>query len=496
MRRAGHNRMLHNLLKSLAMAYPLKQAIKCDDVTITYQDLNIMKERVKRYLAEALRIGQGDKIAFYLPNCEDFIYSFFAAAEIGAVTVPLNTHFKESELRYYATKCGINAVITHSGLVGNWGEIARGEEGPAFIVMDQLELPSVDYGANFSPRGITSSDDSEILYLCTSGSSGRPKIIPKRPAHLFSGADNLGRALDVDSRDTFLSVTPLFHANGFENSMFLPIVRGASIVLVREFSPRKMLDILAHEAVTILIGSPFIFSSLCDCADRTYNFASLRHCLSAGAPLPIELKKKFYDFFGVRVREHYGASETGPISVQFRDVDEYGSVGRPLQNVRIEILDENSTRVAPGVSGEVFVSSTSMVTRYLNEPELSREAFHGGFFRTGDVGVLDSEGNLHITGRKKAIINVCGIKIDPAEIRNVLLLHPKVKDAYVTGVRNKRDMEVVKAIIVAHPDCTAKDLVTFCKDRLADFKIPRIIEFRDSIPVDAMGKVIHFAIDA
>jgi long-chain acyl-CoA synthetase len=492
--------MLKDVLGALAIAHPLKQAIRCGDVMLTHEELFIMKERVKQYLAEEVRIHNGDKIAFYLPNCADFVCSFFAVAEIGAVTIPLNTNFKKSELRYYTGKCGINTVITHSDLLGRWGQIPLQEKTPAFVFMDQLKLPPVDFKADSLPkRSPLSPDagaiDSEILYLCTSGSSGRPKIIPKTPALLFSGAENLGAALDVDSQDRFICVTPFFHANGFENSMFLPIIKGASLVLMREFSPRSMLDALAQEEITVLIGSPFIFSSLCDCADRAYDFSAMRHCLSAGAPLPVELKRKFYDTFGIKVREHYGASETGPVSVQFQDSDEIGAVGKPLHNVRIRILDEEGRQLPPEVTGEVFVSSTSMVKGYLDEPELSSEAFPGGYFRTGDLGMLDSEGNLHIVGRNKAIINTAGIKIDPAEIRNILLLHPKVQDAYVAGVRNRRGMEVIKAIIVAHPDCTVKDIVTFCKDRLAAFKIPRVIEFMDSIPVDVMGKVIRSVIE-
>ena len=487
-----YNRMLKDVLGTPAIEYPMKQAIRCEDVKLSYKELFLMKERVKRYFSEDLRIQEGDKIAFYLPNSADFIYSFFAAAEIGAVTVPLNIQFKENELRYYTSKCGINAVITHTDLVGHWGTIPMQERPPAFIFMDRLELPPVDCSAGSLPGRLTSgSIDSEILYLCTSGSSGRPKIIPKTPALLLAGAENLGTALDVDSRDRFLCVTPLFHANGFENSMFLPIIRGASLVLMREFSPRRLLDVLTRGEITVLIGSPFIFSSLCDCADRTYDFSAMRHCLSAGAPLPVELEKKFYDTFGIRIREHYGASETGPISVQFQEAHERGAVGKPLHNVWIKILDEQGKQLPPGATGEVFVHSTSMVKGYLDEPELSSEAFQGGYFRTGDLGKLDTDGSLHIVGRNKAIINAAGIKIDPSEIRSILLLHPKVRDAYVTGVKNRRGMEVIKAIIVAQPDCTAKDVVTFCRDRLADFKIPRVIEFRESIPVDAMGKVIR-----
>ncbi|HZV46901.1 MAG TPA: class I adenylate-forming enzyme family protein [Thermodesulfovibrionales bacterium] len=492
--------MLKDVLGALAVAHPLKHAIRCGDLMLTYEEMFIMKDRVKKYLADELRIQNGDKIALYLPNCADFIYSFFSAAEIGAVTIPLNTNFKESELRYYISKCGIKTIITHSDLLVRWGQMPLKEKTPNFVLMDQLEWPSVDFKADsllksshISPD--VAAIDSEILYLCTSGSSGRPKIIPKTPALLFSGAENLGTALDVDSQDRFLCVTPLFHANGFENSMFLPIIKGALLVLMREFSPRSILDVLEQEEITVLIGSPFIFSSLCDCADRAYDFSAMRHCLSAGAPLPVEMKKKFYDTFGIKVREHYGASETGPVSIQFQDADGIGAVGKPLNNVRVRILDEKGRQLPPDVTGEVFVSSTSMVKGYLDEPELSSEAFPGGYFRTGDLGMLDSEGNLHIVGRNKAIINVAGIKIDPAEIRNTLLLYPKVKDAYVTGVKNRRGMEFIKAIIVAHPDCTAKDIVTFCKDRLAAFKIPRVIEFMDSIPVDVMGKVIRSAVE-
>jgi long-chain acyl-CoA synthetase len=132
---------------------------------------------------------------------------------------------------------------------------------------------------------------------------------------------------------------------------------------------------------------------------------------------------------------------------------------------------------------------------YLDEPELTKEAFSDGFFRTGDLGEFDLDGNIHIIGRKKMIINVAGIKIDPVEIKNVLLLCSKVKDAFVIGVKNRRGLEVVKAIVVAQPDCTVNDIIIFCKERLADYKIPRIIEFRDKIPSDVMGKVIWSQIE-
>jgi long-chain acyl-CoA synthetase len=419
-----------------------------------------------------------------------------AAAEIGAVTIPLNIHWKEKELQYYIHKCEITTVITHSGLLSQWGKIPSQEKRVTFVLMDQLELPPQN--ANIAPSHKseqhvtkTTSLNTEVLYLCTSGSTGRPKIIPKTHAHLIAGATNLGKALAVTSRDRFLSVAPFFHANGFENCMLLPILKGASIVLMRQFSPRKMLEILEKEEITILIGSPFIFSSLCDMADRPYQFSSIRFCLSAGAPLPIVVRKHFFDRFGVIIREHYGASETGPLSVQLEDSQGANrSVGKPFDKVEVRITGEDGRELPPGKAGEILIRSNAMVGGYLNEPRLTKETFSGGYFRTGDLGMLDHSGNIHILGRKQMVINAAGNKIDPVEIKNVLLSFSQVKDAFVTGMTNKKGMEIVKAIVVAQPNCTVNDIMKFCKDHLADYKIPRVIEFRDEIPINMMGKVI------
>ena len=487
--------MMKDILGALAAAHPHRQAIQGEEAGFTYKELFIIKEKVRKYFVEKLHLKKNDKVAFYLPNCTDFVCSFFAAAEIGAVTIPLNTNLKENELKYYINRCGIQAVITHAGLLARWGRIPFEREVPAFVLMEDMQLSAVKYladsltGRNYLSLDI-GTEDSHVLYLCTSGSTGRPKIIPKTLTMLFAGAENLGAGLNITSRDRFLCVAPFFHANGFENCMFLPIIRGASLVLMKQFSPRRILDILEQEQISVFIGSPFIFSALCDCAERAYNFTSVRYCLSAGAPFPAKLKRRFYDTFGIKVREHYGASETGPISVQFKEIDETGAVGTLLQNVKVKIIDREGRKLAPGVAGEVLIRSNSMTGGYLDEPERNRQSFFEGYFRPGDVGMLDSDGDLHLVGRSKPTINVAGIKIDPVEIRNILLLHPKVKDAYISGVKNRRGIEIVRAIVVAHKDCTVKELVNFCKDRMAEFKIPRRIEFKEAIPVDVMGKVI------
>jgi long-chain acyl-CoA synthetase len=492
--------MIQDIFSQTAGKYSGKNAVTDGEIKLTYDELFLRKERMKEYFIHELHLQKTNKMALFLPNCTDFICAFFAATDIGAIAIPLNIHLKEKELQYYINKCEINTVITHGNLMSHWGKIPSQMKGVIFLPADQLTFHNQNLKPGFLQKSEhhfakTHSPDSEVLYLCTSGSTGRPKIIPKTHALLNAGAINLGKALAITSKDRFLAVAPFFHANGFENCMLLPILRGASIVLMTHFSPRDMLELLEKEKITVLIGSPFIFSSLTDVADKNYNFPSIRFCLSAGAPLPGALKKIFFNKFGLTLREHYGSSETGPLSVQLEDCHEDGTVGKPFDKVKVKIVDDNGRELASGKAGEVLIRSNSMIKGYLDEPELTKESFSGGFFRTGDFGMLDLNGNIHIIGRKKMIINTAGIKIDPVEIRNVLLSCSKVKDAFVTGVKNRRGLEMVKAIVVAESNCTVNDIVIFCKERLADYKIPRIIEFRDKIPSDVMGKVMWSQID-
>ena len=489
--------MIQDIFSQTVEKYSGKNAVTDSEINLSYNELFMLKEMVKEYFIHELHLQQTNRIAFFLPNCSDFICTFFAAADIGAVTVPLNIHLKEKELQYYINKCGIKTVITNGSLLSQWGKIPSQMKGVKFVLADQMILPAQNMKSGQSAYQVSKTHfpESEVLYICTSGSTGRPKIIPKTHALLTAGAENLGDALAITSQDRFLCVAPFFHANGIENCMLLPILRGASLVLMRQFSPRKILELLNKEKITVLNGSPFIFSSLIDFVDKSYDLSSIRYCLSTGAPLPSAAKKLFLDKFGITIREHYGSSETGPISAQLETDDEDGSIGRPFDHVQVKIVDDNGRELEPGSTGEVLIRSNSMMKGYLDEPELTKEALTEGFFRTGDLGKLDLDGNLHIIGRIKLLINAAGIKIDPVEIKNVLLLCPKVRDAFVTGVKNRRGLEMVKAIVIAQPNCTVNDIIIFCKERLADYKIPRIIEFRDKLPSDIMGKVIWSQIE-
>jgi long-chain acyl-CoA synthetase len=464
---------------------------------LSYRALILHTQALASHLANDLMIGKGEKVAVFLPNCIDSIAGFFASAELGAVYVPLNWHWRERELQHYVDHYQITAVITESRLVSRWGSLVRRIGESRFVLVDRLEFSKVSEGKTLiEPDSGDVYDevcsDDDVLYLSTSGSTGRPKIVPRSMKNLIAGAKNVAEALGVTCDDRFLSVVPFYHANGFANCMFLPLSRGATVVAMREFSPRRMLDIMQQEEVTIVFGSPFVFSTISDIAGGHHRVPSVRFYLSSGAPMPEGLRQEFFSKFNAHVRQLYGSSETGSISIQSRGLlEDECSVGKTLRTVEVRIIDDEGEKLPENMTGEVVVRSPAMTRGYLGEPGLNEKAFHKGYFRTGDLGMLDTDDNLYISGRKVRVINAAGVKIDPVEIENVLKSYHKVDAAFVFGERNRRGMEIIKAILVAQPDCTLSEVINFCKGKLADYKIPRIVEFRDDLPtIDMMGKSV------
>jgi len=488
--------MIEDSVAAVVRKYPEHVAISDGLKTITYCELYSQKQGYVQYLRQVLHIQKGERIALFLPNCVEFIFLFFAIADVGAIAVPLNIHLKENELQYYIVKCGITVVVTNSELLTQWGEMPSQGQGIKFILIDRLEIPRKKMRDMLSPeddlhRSGINSVDTEVLYISTSGSTGRPHIVSRMHTNIVSGGENVAKALEITSYDRFLSVTPFFHANGFSNCMILPLLKGSTIVLMKHFSPRETLHLLKEKDITIFFGSPFIFSTLTDVADQI-SLPSLRFCLSTGAPLTEDLKRRFFDKFSVRLRQLYGASETGTVSIELQNQHGEGSVGTPIDNIQLKIIDDNGFELHPFETGEIIVKSPAMTKGYVDEPDLNRKVFHNGYFRTGDLGMLDDCGSIFIVGRKKKFINASGVKVDPVEIETVLLSFHKVREAHVVGMKNDRGTEIIKATLVTQQDCTVQEIIMYCKDKLADFKIPRIIEFKDSIPRDVMGKVILY----
>jgi acyl-CoA synthetase (AMP-forming)/AMP-acid ligase II len=288
-----------------------------------------------------------------------------------------------------------------------------------------------------------------------------------------------------------LSVAPFYHAFGFHSCMVLPLLHGATAVLLPSFTPASLGAVVARERIQFLMASPFIYAMLLEKGVSRDSFASVEVAVSSGARMSPDLLCRCADRLGLRVLQLYGTSETGALAIESPGVPvQTGVAGHPIRSVEIRILDEHGHGLGPGCTGEVAVRGPGVMTGYVGEPDLNREVFLDGFFRTGDLGKLDPSGVLILSGRCQAILHVGGIKVDPAEIEEVLLEMPEVRDCVVHGVHDERQGEIVAAVIAVRPGCALgrQAVVAHCRQRLAEFKIPRRIELVDSIPVEVTGK--------
>jgi long-chain acyl-CoA synthetase len=336
-----------------------------------------------------------------------------------------------------------------------------------------------------------SMEDEVSVCFTTSGSTGRPRVTLKTQANLMAAQWSEAAALGVKPGTRILSALPFHHSGGFDNCMLLPLLFGATAVVLRSFTPAAAEAAVAQERVQLLMGSPFIYSMLLESNANRASFASVEIAISTGAPMAQDIARRSEERLGLRVRQVYGTTETGVVAVQSPDTAlQPGIAGHVLASAEVHILDERGERLGLGCDGEVAVRGPGVVTGYLNEPDLNRELFRDGSFRTGDLGRLDASGTLILCGRSKTVLNIGGIKVDPAEIEHVLLEMPEVRDCIVRGVRDTRQGEMVAATIGVRPGSTLsrQAVVAHCRRRLAEFKVPRQVEFVDAIAVEVTGK--------
>ncbi len=454
----------------------------CGADRITYKDLEYrIEEKARFFLEQGLR--PGDKVAVFLPNSLSFIVNFFALSKIGVRTLTLNANYKEDEIKRYLKTFKIKHLISNE----------ETQKVPPRGCSTQ-EVPPRGWnflaGRNFSAK-VNAQD--QALCQFSSGSTGRPKMVVRTHANLISEAKNVVLSLGFSGKDRILCCVPLFHAYGFGTAMTPAFYSGATLILTDKFHPRQVIDVLEKERVTFLFAVPYMFNMLADAnTGKEVKLPALKFCFSAGISLPAEVSKKFYNKFGVYARDLYGTTETGCLSANLnKDIPEtFKSVGLPIKGVEIDIMLENGKEAKTGRTGEFAVKAPTC-GRWYETREKREPVFKKGYFYPGDIGKKDKDNNLYILGRKTTFINVAGEKVDPKEVEAVLKKCAGIKEVVVVASADPLRGEAVKAVIV--PDGTPPDKKTvlkFCRERLADFKVPRIVEFRDEIPRSALGKVL------
>jgi long-chain acyl-CoA synthetase len=429
------------------------------------------------------------------------VASYYAISALGAIVVPVNPAFKQDELEFYFRQSGVRAVISDERSAGVCERIVAAWDEPAKVIPTSaahgqaltLDMLMQSEPAKLEPR----SADEPLVYMFSSGSTGRPKRVARTHGQL-RGESEYYDWMGITSEDNIFCTIPLFHTYGMGCCMLAATRTGATHVILEDPNPfllrrQRAMELIEAERVTIYPGVPFNFRLMAE-APQSADMSSIRLAFSAGTALPRPFFDGFLDKFGVPVRQLYGCTEAGTLTANLDEdpVATFEAVGKPVDGVEVLIEDEEGQLVPPDTVGEIAVRSPGLTSGYVDMPDLNRQAFRDGFFLSGDLGKLDEDGRLTITGRKKLLIEVGGYKVDPIEVEDVVIAHPKVAEAVVVGVETKvQGEELVKAVVVPSDEMDERDLIGFCQQRLANFKVPQVVEFREEIPKSPLGKILR-----
>jgi long-chain acyl-CoA synthetase len=481
-----------DLFLSTVEKHSYRIAVVEGDRRVTYKTLDLMVRSLASFL-RSRGIGYGDKVAILLPNSIEFITSIFSVASLGAISVPINVGYIEDEIRFYVVHSQVKTIIAEDRLKSVAKNVTAGTGVSVVLIKGDNSDWSFSEGKieNNVKASINPSD--EAIYLYSTGSTGRPKRVSRTHFNLITLANNHTQTIGWTEKDRILFTVPLSHTYGLGN--FISAVKvGASMCVLGEFNRNKVIDLIEKESITVFPAVPFMLNVIAETfLPKPRDFSSLRFVISAGAALSRETFYKFYERFSIYPRQFYGSTETGVISINLaEDIENiFDSVGLPVKNVESKIIREDGSEAEANEVGEIAVKSPSMTTGYYGLAEETKRVFRNGYYFTGDLGKIDEKGYIYIVGRKKLLINVAGNKIDPIEVETLLLKHPKIKEAVVLGVENNHGSEYVKAVIVPMSYMEAKEVYDYCKGNISDFKIPRIVEFRDEIPKSPTGKVLR-----
>jgi len=491
--------VLIDSLRRGAERHPAKRAIVMGSEELTYGELCGLAAQFANGL-EAAGIGSGDRVVILLRNRPEFVISLYGVVGVGATAVLLDPSSRSHELGHASRDCQPRAIITDAPGSSRWRE--ANESTPALDFT--LVIGGDGHADEFWPfvrdrpttRAWHAEGDRVATFQYSSGSTGRAKRIGRTHDQWLSCATALAAAVGFDADDVFLCVMPLFHSYGCEG-LITGLEAGATMVLqehVQPFALNRLETLRLARAwnATVLQSVPYMFDLLAS-APGSEPLPSLRHCGCGGVPLPQATFRAFDDRFGIPIRQEYGSTETGKMSVNVdRDPrSSWASVGAALPGMELFVLGEDGEPVAAGTNGRIAIRTPGLTTDH-PYGDADDSPFVGDLFLTGDVGRLDGEGRLTVTGRTKVFVEILGEKVDPAEVEEVLAEHPDVKESVVVGVADEGSRSpVLKAVVVCESPCREDELIGFCKERLSSFKVPSLIEFRDEIPRSQVGKILR-----
>ncbi len=521
---------VYQALVNSSIKYSGNTAIDFMGTKISYKTL---KDEVDALAANLNGLGlkKGDKVAVMLPNIPQYVTYFFAVLKLGGVVVQVNPLYTTRELEYEIKDSGSSILVIMDEFVEKAMPLYPSIMGKIIVVRVKDYLPPVisniyslstmkkrkkileseNIIISKRPRDMSEGEkavdiDPEhdaALIQYTGGTTGEPKGAVLSHKNLISNAYQIIESLPDKYKEntTYLSAIPFFHVYGMMTAMLTPIIQGSTIILAPDPRNIKMiLSILEKKKPTAFPGIPTMYHSLLNYKNiEKYNLKNVKICISGASSLPVELQKQFEELTGSILVEGYGLSECSPVANITPLVEEdrekwrrFGSVGLPAPNTyeRVVSLEDGRSDVPTGEQGELLIKGPQVMMGYWNRPEENKKVLENGWLHTGDIARIDKDGYVYIVDRKKDLIIAGGYNIYPREVEDVIYENPKVSQCAVIGVPDEHRGENVKAIIVKKDDTlNEEEIVNFCRDRLAVYKIPKIVEFRESLPLTLVGKI-------
>jgi long-chain acyl-CoA synthetase len=524
---------LFDLLSQAAEKYPEAACTIFKGARITYQEMDVITDRLAAGLA-SIGVSKGDRVGIFMPNTPQFVMAYFAVLKLGAIVVAVNPLYTARELIHQTNDAGLEVMLVMSNFYNLVKEVQPETKIKTLVVTNiketlppvlaflftltkekkdgfRIQLTEDDYWMQdlineHQPEQrpqVEVSPDDDALFQYSGGTTGISKAAIAMHRNLVANAIQI-RSWMVEAKDgeeTVLMAIPLFHVYGMVVGMLFGIYTGSGLVMIP--NPRDLNDLLSNAQkykTTIFPGVPTLYNAINNHPDvlaGKYDLSSIKACISGSAPLMRETKESFEEITGGVLFEGYGLSEAPTASHcnPLQGENRTGSIGLPFPDVdcRIVSLDDEVTDLPPGEIGELVLKGPMVMRGYHNMPTETANALRDGWLYTGDIARMDEEGYFYIVDRKKELIKPSGYQVWPREVEEVISEHPKVLEVGVAGIPDPYRGETVKAWVVVRPgeSLTEDDIKDWCRDKLASYKVPSQVEFRDELPKTTIGKILR-----
>jgi len=503
------------VLDRSSIAFPEKYVVTDGERRRSYQELN---SEVNKFAGGLVKIGvrRGDRIGLWMQNCMEWVVVWFAAARVGAVIVPLDTWYKDTEVEYIldhseastiitATKFGnIEFLYTLNKIRPNLPKlkdvIVVGDAPKDTLSYEKVLEMGRDWRENqeYTDRRFQNNLDDVVFSLYTSGTTGKPKGAMLSHSNIMTNAKDVASIMEISHRDRFLIPVPFSHLFGVLG-IALTTVHGASMVIQPGFDPDDVLKAVEKEECSVCLGVPTMFIRELEVLKiREYDTSSLRTGIMAGAPCPIDTMKDVIERMGCDVSIGYGLTEACFVTFTgFGDTIEQRveTVGRSLPHIEVKVTDDDRNEVQIGEMGELACKGYNVMKGYFKDPEQTAVTIDGdGWLYTGDLATIDEDGYVRIVGRKKDLVIVGGFNVYPREVEEFLIEHPKIHEVSVVGVPD-HDMGELVAVVVnpkSGSSITGQEVVDYCYEKIASAKVPRYVFVGTNLPISGRGKVQKF----